>query len=326
MLRRRTGFTLIELLVVIAIIAVMIGLLLPAVQRVRESANQTKCRNNLKQIALALHNRHDALGSFPPSYLDTFVPPPDPPPEPRPGAKRIRDMPPPTIVFDAPIKPAWGWAAFLLPYVEQQPLYARIDFTVSVDRPGSAEARTTPLAIYTCPSDLYTGVFFGKSTFLNDFYQAATNSYAACHGGYDGLSYPRPEVGTGVFWRNSAVKFGDIADGTSSTVAVGERAAWLTQAAWAGVLPKTVVVTTPGAPVLQSMVLPNTAAHAARFALKYLNDQYSEPYDFFSPHNGVVYFGFCDGSVRGLQSSVFPTILQALGTRAAGEAINEADF
>ncbi len=326
MTRRRNGFTLIELLVVIAIIAVLIGLLLPAVQKVREAANQTKCRNNLKQIVLGLHNRHDAEGSFPPSYLDENTVPATPPP-PRPGRPlRIRDQPPPNIVFDAPVRPGWGWAAILLPYVEQQALYSQIDFSVPIDGAAGAESRVTPLSIYTCPSDPYAGVYYARNAFLNDSYQAASNSYAACHGGFDGLSYPRPDTGTGVFWRNSKVKIADISDGTSTTVAVGERAAWLTQAAWSGVLPKTVMLTTPDAPVVQSMVLPNTTGAAARFALRFLNSDTSEPYDFFSSHGTVVFFAFCDGSVRGLQTSIHPVLLQALGTRSGGETINDSDY
>src|SRR5438477_7728692 len=103
---RRGGFTLIELLVVIAIIAILIGLLLPAVQKVREAASRIKCKNNLKQIGLALHNYHDSQGFFPPGYVSTV------------GSNGPADD----------RGPGWGWAALLLPYVEQDNLFRQIHF------------------------------------------------------------------------------------------------------------------------------------------------------------------------------------------------------
>src|SRR5271154_7093899 len=106
---RRSGFTLIELLVVIAIIAVLIALLVPAVQKVRESAARLQCTNNLKQIGLALHSYHSAYKKFPAGYID--------------GNTNPNSTP------DNDVGPGWGWASFLLPYLDQGSLYSQINFS-----------------------------------------------------------------------------------------------------------------------------------------------------------------------------------------------------
>ncbi len=128
----RRAFTLIELLVVIAIIAVLIALLLPAVQAARAAARRIQCTNNLKQIGIALHNYHGAIGAFPPGYLSLMDP----------------------VTFDND-GPGWGWASFSLNQMEQLPTYNSINFVLGIEFPANQTARLNVIGSFFCPSDAY---------------------------------------------------------------------------------------------------------------------------------------------------------------------------
>ena len=278
--KRRIGFTLIELLVVIAIIAILIALLVPAVQKVREAAARTQCRNNLKQIGLAIHGYHDRMKAFPPGYASAVDA----------GGNETG--------------PGWGWAAHLLDDVEQGPLKQQLKFNLNVSDPANATPRTQRLSVFLCPADEDLGTF----THPDD---AATPLAFASYVGVFGSNEIEdgPGAGNGVFFRNSKLRFGDVADGTSNTLFVGERSSALFKSTWAGVLP----VDEGQALVLGSCDHPpnDPAAHAE---------------DFWSRHTSGVNFLFGDGSVRNVSNSVPPAVYQALATRSGAEPVSGNDF
>jgi prepilin-type processing-associated H-X9-DG protein/prepilin-type N-terminal cleavage/methylation domain-containing protein len=311
----RVAFTLIELLVVIAIIAMLIALLVPAVQKVREAAARQYCQNNLKQIGLACHHFHDAQKKLPSGYAASG----------------------PYVDGASDTSPGWGWSALLLPYLEQESVFRRIQFDVPVEDPKNATAIATAFSGFRCPADVAPADAFAvPDGFGNALAWAAPSSYAACVGGDE--SEAQGPDGLGIFYRNSATRLADILDGTSNTIMIGERAWGNANGIWAGAINNAVIrrgsrnpCPGSGASFYPAAVLVQAHGHLNNA----LTDTDGGLDDFSSPHNGGSNFVFADGSVRflGNVSGDLPNggyapeslILQALSTRASGEVVPD-DF
>jgi prepilin-type N-terminal cleavage/methylation domain-containing protein/prepilin-type processing-associated H-X9-DG protein len=309
----RGAFTLIELLVVIGIIGILIGLLLPAVQKVREAAARAQCQNNLKQIGLACHSYHGVYKHLPPGYV---------------AAGPYSDGATDTA-------PGWGWATYLLPYLEQGNLAKRLNLGQPVQASSAIE---TLLPVYLCPADLYPEEAFPVSdAFGNTLAATAPASYAACVGGDESDTFG--PTGLGVFYRNSRTRLTDITDGTSSTILVGERAWANVNGTWAGAIAGGVCRRGRQNPC------PGTGAAfypAATLALAHAHlnnatwDTDAGLDDFSSLHFGGSNILFGDGHVSFLLSipgdvpgggfTADSLAFQALGTRANGEVIQGLDY
>jgi prepilin-type N-terminal cleavage/methylation domain-containing protein/prepilin-type processing-associated H-X9-DG protein len=330
----RAAFTLVELLVVIAIIGMLIGLLLPAVQKIRETASRMKCANNLKQIGLALHNYHDTNNQFPPGYVD--------------GNTGQYSTP------DNDVGPGWGWAAFLLPQLEQDNLYRQINFKQLVGMGVNAQVSLQNLTVYQCPSDGdQEPVDVYDSTFTTPITTVAHANYVGCNGwvecfngasgnylggvGTDGLSGPVGKAARGLFWRNSNSRFASVTDGLSSTIFVGERSSNHSPSTWTGAIaggrcPAWMATqppspgTPPPSPAYdnadwgEAFVL----AHGNATHLPSANFPIFDPDTFYSFHTpGGVNFLFGDGAVHFLVSAINPTTYQALCTIGGGEVATD---
>jgi len=291
---QRRAFTLIELLVVIAILAILIALLVPAVQKVREAAARTQCVNNLKQIGLALHSYHDRNRSLPPGYV----------------SKDKAD--------GTDGGPGWGWGTFLLDDLEQGSLLRQINLSSGIHM-APAAARTQVLSVYLCPSDPSRNAVTVSNNANATIADVAPSTYVAAFG-YGTIAAQQNAIGDGAFYRNSRTRFADIQDGLSNTLFVGERGSNLARATWTGSVSNGVV---PAAPTgLSSGQAPALIlGHTGESAAIYLPNGFQSVAGFSSFHSGVMQCVLGDGSARPVRSSVAAPTWKALGSRAGGEVI-----
>lgn len=307
---RVSGFTLVELLVVIAIIGTLLGLLLPAVQSAREASRAATCRNNLKQVGLALHHFHDHTKRFPAGWTGVE----------RPAAE--------VTGWTTDDLPGWGWASELLPQVEQSALFDRIDRRRPVFDPANsalhAEVRKGVVPTFLCASDTRgptskDGSFtigaddgvdeedehhFGEPVDgrnLPALCDLGSSNYVGVFGTIE--VDDAPAAGNGMFFRGSRLGMRDMLDGTSKTLLVGERHGRLGGSTWAGVV--------TGAKAARIRVV-GVADHTP-------NDPHHHFDDFTSNHPTGVHFLVGDGSVHRIDDTIDEAVYKALCTRAGGE-------
>src|SRR5262245_194034 len=346
-LSRTAGFTLIELLVVIAIIAVLIALLLPAVQSAREAARRAGCTNNLKQIGLALLNYEQAIGSFPPGYISAID-------------RTILNACDTDAENAASVDlgAGWAWGSLILPYMEQQPVYNSINFNLSVAFHQNDTVSLTPLAVYLCPSD------FGPSTipvYADPPDPAQPGTFTASNivdtlsrGNYVGM-YGIGEIcaqsgandapnnnntgdplgqHAGIFYRNSATKIAAITDGTSNTIAVGERShnlsyvTWVARSinGWLGITPPDQGGSDKFNPSPEECWTQIMGPCGLEDGLRTINNPEAHVEDYWSMHPGGANMLFGDGSVHFLKSSISPIPWRAMATRNFGEVISADSY
>lgn len=337
--RKIRAFTLLEVLLVVAIIGLMIGLLVPAITKVRDRANQISCQARLANVGLAVIQYGDANGSLPVGFRSK-------------------------VENGVETGPGWGWASEILPWLEQDPLSRSIDFSVSPLHRKNADLRGARLSIFQCPSDpvglgweldlppsltlpeISSGIpgedDAGRLFFPDSRNEMASASYVGLCG-----TTPVDQPGNGLLFRNSKVKKREMEDGESNTLLLSERASWVGATLWHGMLPGVVAKPTkypaPGenyryppegedqsVPVEEPVKMPASTTpelgHPAAFTLSSVTqglEARPQNLDGLGTwHIANTHMIFADGHLQAFNEKTSLSVLRALVTRAGGEAVN----
>lgn len=300
---KRHGFTLIELLVVIAIIAVLIGLLLPAVQKVREAASRIKCASHLKQIGIGLHAYHDANDQFP---------------------------------VGAGVANGLSWRVYLLPYIEQGNLFKQFDLGPGAwnggpnqEGPNKMIHALNKIPIFNCPSspgdkagNPSSTLIDGRQTFVSDYHGVAgpKGTNPATGAAYQVQTTPSGEGGfatQGILGRDTKTRFAGLTDGTSNTLMVGEVS---------GVRPDGTIRISDAADWVRGIGLNSSMPGNGMGGCRNVQNAINTPYDgiyndisFGSQHTGGAQFVMGDGSVRFVRASVDLVVYKSTASMNGGE-------
>lgn len=330
----RRGFTLIELLVVIAIIAILVALLLPAVQQAREAARRTQCKNNLKQLGLAMHNYHDVHRTFPMGWVNdysTFSP-----------TENGSDFVSGHLGQDNDVA-QWSWSVFVLPFIDQAPMFNALNVNTvqgsqAITVTASRDIMTSVFPAFRCPSDAGPDVNPERepedATGSNRL-QPSLSNYVGCNRG------PAPDSSgsvsntvrnrqlqedRGMFFGDSKVRVRDITDGTSNTIMVGERA-WQYQGSGGFLEARASIMFLTRSEDDNDASCSGTCGYGDTVAttgtgINPDNEDRSRT-QFNSLHTGGAQFTLADGSVRFISENADLSILGNLGAIQDGNVVGE---
>lgn len=352
----RPGFTLVELLVVIAIIGILIGMLLPAVQQVREAARRVTCANNMKQLGLALHNYESSFEHFPAGFTST----------------KTNDGTVPSGVFIDPVTwnaaPGWGWATHILPFMEANNIRDRIDIRTAIWAVQHRDIIQTQIPAFLCPSSSgdnnpfqvvddsqspyspagATPLILGRSHYVASHGQESawgpeagsdltgtrfTNIYTSATASVD-IYGDVSRIADGPFYRNSQTTMAEVKDGTTNSIFLGEHSSKLSDKTWVGVVPGATVHPRFSSPengpdgattlVLYHMgpsggeldITGFPIIHPVNFPTFHVGQMYAE-----HPGGGNVCMG--DGSVQFISETVDLLTWAELSSIAEGEVVDQ---